>query len=120
MQGKWAKFWEKDSGAPQASERDEMTKRLAIMRGNFKNAKLVIFPTLVNGKPDNVSAENIMKMFKDKQLSLTGSVSQEVSLDVTPVSNQQKRLWGLANKFKEYIQTHKPEAGSSFHEYGGR
>ena len=109
-EGKWAKNWQKDSGTPAASERDEMAKRLAIMRENFRDANLVIFPTLVNGKPDKASAENIRKMLNDKQLSLTGSVSEAVALEITPASNEQKRLWDLANKFKEYVQNHKPEA----------
>ncbi|MCK4887859.1 MAG: M56 family metallopeptidase [Planctomycetes bacterium] len=108
--GKWAKHWQKDSGTPATSEHAEMAKRLAIMRRNFRDAELAIFPTLVNGKPSKASADNIREILSNRQLCPAGKVSEEILLEIAGTSNQQKRLWDLARKFKEYIQGHKPKA----------
>ena len=80
------------------------------MRANFRDAKLTIFTTLVNGKPSKDSAESIKEILIDKQLFVSRDVSEDANLKIEGASNEQKRLWDLAHKFKEYIQGHKPEA----------
>ncbi len=108
--GKWAKHWRKDSGIPPASERAEMANRLESMRENFRDSKLVIFPTLVNGKPSEESADRLRKMLSDRKLCLAGKVSDEVLFEIEPTSNEQKMLWDLARKFRKYIRDNEFEA----------
>ena len=103
-QGKWAEYWRKDSGLPPEKEIAEMKKRCSAEIGNLKDATVLIFPILVNGKASKEQAGNLAGLLKTRKICHAGIAQTEPVFETERSPNEQKRLWGVADQFRTYLK----------------
>jgi hypothetical protein len=114
-EGKWATHWDKECGIPPDSELSAMKERRTIMRENFKNAKMLIFPVLVNEEVSKENAVNLAELLNEKKICQADVAPEYPLLKSEPSSNELKVLWDLARKFRSYVKENKIEADYAFY-----
>lgn len=98
--GKLAELWRLKSGAPDKADLAAMAKRRAALTAALPRVKIAVLPTLAGAKPDAPSAQRLAELITAELGCEAAALPHGASLTVTPSSNEQKRLWGLATALR--------------------
>lgn len=97
--GPFAERWRQKSGAPDANERQAISKRLQTLRANLADATITVLPTAWSGPADAAGAQRLAAAVKTG-LACKTTTAVATKLEVPASSNQQKRLWDLASSLR--------------------
>lgn len=109
-QGRFARLWAEKSGTPSEQERAQMQQRLAALQKEWPSASLVVFPPLVNGRPDTESGMRLAQRLTKQLGRPVTLVDRAAAIQLAPTSNEQKRLWDLARGLRQELRTRAPAA----------
>ncbi|HUU28820.1 MAG TPA: hypothetical protein VM123_13500 [archaeon] len=112
---KWAEYWDKESGLPSEKERVQMEERRKELDAGFPSAKVLVFPILNSGAVSRENALHIAELLNTKQICHAEAAPGEVILQIKPETNQLKKLWELAGKFRQYIRENQSDADYSLY-----
>lgn len=101
--GKFAQLWRNKSGVPDTKELAAMKQRLVTMRETLHAARVVILPTLAQGKHDPDSSVRLATLLRQEGESTFAAGCTETRLPGTQDSNEQKRLWDLARNLQNTL-----------------
>ncbi|MBL8729872.1 MAG: hypothetical protein JNM25_15705 [Planctomycetes bacterium] len=113
--GKFARLWRELSGAPDPGEVAAMAPRLAALREATKTARFVVLPTIVPTSvvPTGHDAAGAGRLAEALSRRLGCRARPAVGggdIEVTPDSNEQKRLWDLARGLRAAAATQAADA----------
>lgn len=97
--GKFAERWRQKSGAPDAGERQAISKRLHTLRAQLADATISVLPTVWSGPADDAAVQRLAAAVKTG-LACKTATAVATKLEVAASSNQQKRLWDLASALR--------------------
>lgn len=104
--GPFVRRWKQRSGMPDEAGLQLMAERRAALAKLGKEARVVVLPTLWQGKADPNSAarlaDELARQFGWQAAAATGDAA--TALQVAPSSNQQQRLWGLVHAAEKALQ----------------
>lgn len=101
--GKFSQLWRNKSGTPDAKELAAMKQRLATMREALHAARVIVLPTLSQGKHDPDSSARLATLLHQEVEGTFAAGCAETRLQGTQDSNEQKRLWDLARNLQKAL-----------------
>ena len=109
--GKMADILNERSGLPREKERAAMPDRQKVLKANFAQSGLVVFPVRTLSGSNSKAATDVVKMINDAGMC-KAMPSKDTLLLKTPQKdpNELKLLWDLAHDFRAYVQKNPQDA----------
>ena len=104
FEGRLTERWAKRTGLPTSGERAALQKALETARTKFAGSKVVVFATLIGGKPDGKQAAHLAQMLNDGKLGKAEVATAQPAIEIQAVLNEQQRLWQMARAIREYLR----------------
>jgi hypothetical protein len=93
----------KRTGSPTSGEQAALQKALETARTKFVGSKVVVFATLIGGKPDGKQANHLAEMLTDQKLGKAEVATAQPAIEIQNVPNEAQRLWQMARAIREYL-----------------
>jgi hypothetical protein len=103
LEGRLTERMAKRTGLPTSGERAALQKALEVARAKFAGSKVVVFATLIGGKPDGKQAAHLAEMLTDQKLGKAEVATVQPGIEIQNVPNEAQRLWQMAHAIREYL-----------------
>jgi hypothetical protein len=104
LEGRLTERWAKRTGLPTSGERAALQKALEVARAKFAGSKVLVFATLIGGKPDGKQAAHLAEMLNDQKLGKAEVATVQPAIEIQNVPNEQQRLWQMAHAIRDYLR----------------
>jgi hypothetical protein len=103
LEGRLTERRAKRTGSPTSGEREALQRSLETARTKFAASKVVVFATLIGGKPDGKQAAHLAEMLTDQKLGKAEVATVQPGIEIQNVPNEAQRLWQMARAIREYL-----------------
>jgi hypothetical protein len=109
-EGKFATLFANEAGSPDKTERKAIEQRTKLLAKAGRGAKVLLHPALVNNETDRACAEHLAGLLNEAGLCTATLADTAPALKAEYTPNEQKRLWDVANAFRDYVRDNPPDA----------
>jgi hypothetical protein len=113
--GKWAAHFSRMAGAPTDSVYTAMDERLKVMRKEFRNSRVLVFPAITNEEEDAESATRLATLLNENGLCRAKAAPGDTSFMLEASGTGAEMLWDLARRSSERVKGSELEADYFLH-----